>query len=774
MQRIAILGLVMLLFAAAASAQGSPSAISIRNASLAVEWNPDGTFSVISKDRKNAFVKHGRLEGQVIDAGQKEIEDPIFGRGEGVEVSTAGGNTHLIMLFPDLPFVLFQTYLYNGGGDTAVLRDYGPLSFALDIGKTPGELRTFGTAGLTAPDKNPGSYIYLAVADPASRNGVVCGWLTHDRGSGVILSRVEKNSVTVDPRVDYGRLPLPAGQPTKTETFVVGYFNDARLGLEGWADAVARVYGIRLRPQISGYCTWYSKPNGGASDERHIVELAKYAARELKPFGLSFIQIDDKWQTGARRNGPGKNFTAHDPRGPYPHGMKAAAGELAALGFTPGLWFMPFAGDHLDPYFSPHPEWFVKKADGAPYETSWGGTSLDMTEPGARDHLRAVVKSIRDWGYSYFKMDGLWTGSAAAQVYVNDGYRDDNLGDAVFYNPDKTNIEAMRDGMKLVREAAGPDPFFSGCNLSQNMRSFSGAVGLVDSMRIGPDNGTEWPKDQSGRGLLTGPTYGSRRYFMHGRIWWNDPDPVYVRSSMPIQHARLIASWVAISGQIFLSSDWLPDLPPERLEILKRTLLSHGLRPRPVDLFESSIPRIWILTDDRPTVRRDIVALYNWDNEERTLSAAMDRMGLDAKRSYEAFDYWQNALQPRIEGTISITVPPQSCRILALRPYSGRPQLLSTSRHVTQGIVDVLEEKWDGDTKVLRGTSRIVANDPYELRVTLPGGGPPWRVKTADATGKGKSGGVITISVKSEPGLARITLTSPAGGEIRWRLRFEQ
>ena len=249
-----------------------------------------------------------------------------------------------------------------------------------------------------------------------------------------------------------------------------------RLGLEGWADAVAKIYRIRLRPQVSGYCTWYSKPNGGASDEQHIVELAEFAARELKPFGLSFIQIDDKWQMGRRRNGPGKNFTTYDPQGPYPHGMKAAADKLVALGFTAGIWFMPFAGDHLDPFFKEHPGWFVKKASGEPYETSWGGTSLDMTEPGARGHLRNVVKGIRDWGYRYFKMDGLWTGSATAQVYVNDGYREDNIGDAVFSDPDNTNIEAMRDGLKLAREAAGPDVFFSGCNLSQNMRSFSGSV----------------------------------------------------------------------------------------------------------------------------------------------------------------------------------------------------------------------------------------------------------------------------------------------------------
>ena len=43
------------------------------------------------------------------------------------------------------------------------------------------------------------------------------------------------------------------------------------------------------------------------------------------------------------------------------------------------------------------------------------------------------------------------------QIYVNDAYKEDGIGDAVFHDPDKTNIQAYRDGLRLVREAAGRD-----------------------------------------------------------------------------------------------------------------------------------------------------------------------------------------------------------------------------------------------------------------------------------------------------------------------------
>ena len=38
-----------------------------------------------------------------------------------------------------------------------------------------------------------------------------------------------------------GRLQLAAGQTEELETFAIGYFDDARLGLEAWADAVAGI-----------------------------------------------------------------------------------------------------------------------------------------------------------------------------------------------------------------------------------------------------------------------------------------------------------------------------------------------------------------------------------------------------------------------------------------------------------------------------------------------------------------------------------------------------
>ena len=110
--------------------------------------------------------------------------------------------------------------------------------------------------------------------------------------------------------------------------------------------------------------------HAGACDEKHLAELSAFAAKELKPFGFDFIQIDDEWQEGVADNGPKKNFTTHAPNGPYPGGMKAAADNITKLGLTPGIWFMPFAGNYKDPFFKDHQDWFAKNPDGKPYETA--------------------------------------------------------------------------------------------------------------------------------------------------------------------------------------------------------------------------------------------------------------------------------------------------------------------------------------------------------------------------------------------------------------------
>ncbi|HEY3319647.1 MAG TPA: NPCBM/NEW2 domain-containing protein [Planctomycetota bacterium] len=745
----------------------------IKNAAFCVSVDAGaGTFSVQALPSEKKFIPAGKLSGSRGTAQVIPVPDKTFGDGEAIEVLYPDGNRDRLSIHPNTPFVLLRSTLHNGGNESAQHRTVKPVSAELDLGKPATELRALGTGGLTTLEKNPGSYAWLAIADPQTRSGAVAGWISHDRGSGVLFSKVENSRARIDAQIDYGRLRIPAGKDAETETLALGYFDDARLGMEAWADAVAKFYAIKLHPQPAGYCTWY---HAGASSEKQLAEQSKFAAEKLAPFGFSVMQIDDGWQEGTGGgNGPKKVFLNFNPKGPYAGGMKATAENIKACGLTPGIWFMPFAGTHDDPFFKEHQDWFVKREDGKPYDTAWGGTCLDLTHAGAREYLRSVVQRIaKEWGYIYFKMDGMWTGSATKQIYVNSGYKDEGIGDAVFSNPEKTNIEAYRDGIKLVRETAGDGVFILGCCAPQNMRSFGGAFGLIDAMRVGPDNSSDWG------GLTRGPLFASRNYHLNGRIWYNDPDPVYVRTSTTLPHAQLICSWVTISGNLNLSSEHMSTLPAERLDILKRTMPSHGLFPRPVDLFENEPARVWLLTDERGTAgqashgarpRRDVIALYNWESKALTVELPLARMGMNAETQYVAFDFWANTVLPPFKGTLRSSLPKESCQILAVRPLLERPFLLSTSRHITQGIVDVVGEKWDDAGTALNGKSNVVASDPYELRVITPVEPKSWKVVKAEL-GADAAGAEIKF-VQTGP-LVRATITSPKSCAISWKIAFE-
>ena len=758
----------------------------IENGSLRATWDDDtGSFSVAEKVSGRVFLSGGKFEGRVTGVREETVRDAVFGRGRSIAATLADGGMASLELYPDLPFALVRGVRHNEGSEPLDLVRARPATFTLDLGKPAEELRTVGTAGLTSPEKNPGSYLFLTCADPATRQGVVAGWLTEDRGSGVLFSSVKEGAVGFQAQIDYGRLRILPGASAALETLAVGIFADARIGEELYADAVKRQYHIQLRPRTAVYCTWYADRHGQAGDAQSTVELAAFAAKELQPFGLGVVQIDDEWQDGKHFNGPRRGFDRVRPDGPYAQGMAPVATAVKRDGLTFGLWWLPFARNYQDPEYRDRQDWFVKRSDGRPYDTAWGGTCLDLTQPAVQTNLAQTARTIRSWGVQYYKMDGLWTGAACEQVYINDGYKDDHFGNnRPFYNPLKSNIEAYRDGLKLIRKNAGEDVFFSGCCIAQNMREL-GAIGLVDSMRIGPDYNADK------QGTKTGPLRGSRLYFLNGRVWWNDPDPAKVRASaagssadpaatgaVTLEQARLGASWVALTGQFFLISDWLPALPAERLEILKRTMLSHSATARPVDYFDRLLPATWLVSDPRQAVRRDVIGVFNQETNELNVDYSCAKLGLDPAREYYAFDFWANAPRPPFQGGFQCAVPPGSCRVIAVRAVEAHPVLVSTSRHVTQGMVDVTGEVWDGVRKTLSGTSQVVGGDPYELRVAgLDAGGKKWQLAGSQVGWRDRQADVsitATPVAETEAGWARVKIRTKAARAVHWTLRFTE
>lgn len=624
------------------------------------------------------------------------------------------------------------------------------------------DIRILGCDGLTDGMADRIGYTFLAAASP--KGGISAGWLTQRRASGIVLSRQTNSQLAICGRAEYGRSVCIPHNDQDVDCFAIGLFTDPLEGLEAYGNAIAEANGITLSKHIpSGYCTWYSSPYGGACDERHIKELTDFCAENLKPYGFEVIQIDDTWQDGRNRpkdfGGPRLGFLEHSDRGPYRKGgMRSAADYILEKGMTPGLWFIPFAADPENEPAKSHPEWFVKTAAGDPYYVFWAGWCLDMTHVGAREYVSRVVRRITgEWNNKYIKIDGLWSGMATKILYPTPDYREDDLGGAVFSDTTRTNIEAYRIGLQAVREAAGDDVFILGCNIAQNMRTLGASVGLVDGMRVGRDIGADW------NNILPCVEMGARLYFLHNRVWYNDPDCLMLREPLTLEQARAWASWIAVSGQMNLVSEWLPGLPPERLDLVKRSMPNHGMNARPLDLFENTIPQVWLLNDEKDATRH-VLAIFNWDTTtSKQVSVPLTKIGTGP---FTGFEYWEGIPVNPVGNALDVAMPPASCKVIALRAASGAPCVVSTSRHITQGIIDLTEEQWDDASKTLSGTSRVVGGDPYEIRIALPEEG---NHKTVSKCNCDK--GAISVS-SNEAGIAKVLIESADSAEIHWQVVF--
>ncbi len=701
------------------------------------------SFSFVGKSVTGCKVEKATLHQDVSNAKVEKYRDSVWGTGKSILCTHKDTSSTRLTLFDNIPFVVMQSSLHNGTDKQVAIKTHDVISLELGFDCDSSKLAVRGSDELKPLGDKAGSYVFSAIADSDTGCGVVSAWLSHNRGCGIVFHEDKNGKPVHHSVVDYGDLRLNPNQTETGEILFIGLFRDVRLGLENFADNIATFYNIKLHPVPSVYCTWY---HNRASSEKEILKNTDFSKDNLKDFGFSVIQIDDGWQDGSSGgNGPIKVFDNVAPKGPYPGGMKQTADNIKSRGLVPGIWFMPFAGTWSDPHYADKQDIFykvgkavntaatlreakragieIKDIEQAPYADIWGGSCIDMTNPKSREYLRYIVQTITDWGYEYFKMDGLYTGFGVPHLYYSTAYltqnskpRDDDFGKTTRFNPMMTPVEAYKKGFQIIRDTAGDDIFFLGCCMIQNQRSFGPTFGCVDAMRVGPDNGPSMNK------LQLGPNFVTRSYFLNKRVWHNDPDPVYFRAELPDKSVKCLATWVALSGSLVAGSDDYTNLPDDRLDIFKRMMPIHNSKEcRPLDYVKRNISHEWLLQDNSSGIERRILGHYNWDMEKiQTIETKLSALGLDEDKEYVGFDYWNNEFIPPFTKTISSTLSPHSCRDIAIYPAKKHPQIISTSRHITQGIIDIKSEKWDWGK--LTAICDVVKNDPYEIRIAVPAG----------------------------------------------------
>jgi len=488
--------------------------------------------------------------------------------------------------------------------------------------------------------------------------------------------------------------------------------------------------------------------------EKENLEEARVGAEKLKPYGLKIWSIES-WQENSDRL-PVSDFhnltlRAHPEK--FPHGMKWLAVQIRKLGFIPGIWTVPFGtGDRN--FYRSHREWFLHKPDGTPMENWNGRFVLDPSQPRVRKHMETTHRIMsREWGYEYFKIDGM---SGLNSGYSAHFFELPEVRRAFRY-PCPNAFELC---VRALRRGIGKDRIFAG------MAHYTGPeVPFCDAPRIGadvvsPNKPPQWHNylDQA-RSTLA-------HLFVNNIIWYNDPDTLLVGEPTPIETARLAATVIALSGQVMFAGDKLANLPDERMRLLQRCLPVCDVVP--LDLFPIYGDRpVWVLKIRRPFGSWDVVSLFNWDeNNACEIGFTMQEAGLDPDKEYLAYDFWNNKMLGRIKGWLKLKVPPKANALIALHPYLGRPQIVSSDRHLTQGGVELVALKWDKKKNLLKGRINLVANNPAALVVYVPEGFKPEGASCDRAD--------VKLSEMENGRTVKLNLYSKCAARVKWGILFSK
>ena len=511
---------------------------------------------------------------------------------------------------------------------------------------------------------------------------------------------------------------------------------------------------------VSGYCTWWAYKDG--ISQKVVDSLVDvFAAKKLPDFGYKYLQLDAGYAPGG--GGP-KSFLEWN-KDKFPGGAATAATKIKSAGMKPGIWVHRVYRSYVDKFLpdigKQHPEWFVTKEDGSIYQGGYGVWCLNTKNKDALDTLvRPLFHELKQQAWDYVKIDG------AGDMMNSDK---EQPAAAHFKRVGSTPEESLRLWDRVAREELGKDIFILTCWGVGPGRS---SIGLADGCRLGSD-GFQW-------NTLLGNSSSN------GVVWRNDPDHCDIMAAgakdkttmktfaVPAAPADTIDQpcVVAMAGSMLLVSDKAEDYQNDaNLEGMKRS--APVLFTVPGQLYDGGGNGTWWLQEiDRPFDHWSVLARFNWrqgklqgkraDIPEQEVKFA--DLGLEADREYLVFEFWTQAFLGKSKGSFKAPAlgSNSALQVFAIREARPNPWVLSTTRHISQGGVCLVDEKWDTASNILAGRSAVVAGDPYVLTVHLPDG---CKLATAVVTGE-------KVEIANLKEIATVRIVPTATRTVEWKMKF--
>jgi len=486
-----------------------------------------------------------------------------------------------------------------------------------------------------------------------------------------------------------------------------------------------------------------------------------FVVKKLPDFGYKYLQLDAGYCGGG--GGP-QSFLEWNTK-KFPGGAEYAVRRIKSAGMKPGIWvhrvYRSYVDRDLPGIGKQHPDWFVTKADGSIYQGGYGIWTLNTGNQQALDAMvRPLFRALRQQGWDYVKIDG------AGDMMYSD--REKPAADH-FARIGLTPEQSLRNWDRVAREELGKDIFILTC---WGVGPGRASIALVDGCRLGSD-GFQW-------NTLLGNSS------TNGVVWRGDPDHCDIMAEgakdkttmktfgTPAAMADTIDQpcVVAMAGSMLMVSDKAEDYKNDsNLEGMKRS--APVLFTVPGQLYDGGGNGTWWLQEiDRPFDHWSVLARFNWRQEKLKWNRAGNPeqevkfadLGLADDREYLVFEFWTQTFLGKSKG--SFKAPAQDAgnalQVFAIREAREHPWVLSTTRHISQGGVSLLDERWDAGKQVLSGKSAVVVGDSYVLTVHLPQG---FRLRSAEFSGE-------KVEIANQPETATVRIVPAATKTVVWKMAF--
>jgi len=542
---------------------------------------------------------------------------------------------------------------------------------------------------------------------PGHEEKTLFGFTTGSRFEGLLVFDTAGAHVTLRVLCNLEGISLKPGLPTRLEQLMVMTANDFNACLTAYADYTAAANRALVPAEtVTGWSDWQYYRHHKTEDDIHRNVEALRTLTE-RGFPLKYIVIDN-------------GFCRHmsewlEPSDSFPSGMAHLGEFVRTRGFELGVWLAPYIANENTRVVKEHPEWLVRDpATGGslhqPATNVGPAYVIDFTHPGAVDWLRGIVRAmVRDWGARYIKLDG-------PRPRHHEG--------GLFHDPDMTGIQMIRRSLEAIR--AECDACTRDTVIIEGEGIYGPSIGMVDLQRTTQDNWDFWYYPESGKPAMKENMKNDLlSAFMHGRFWHNHRENVILRDFPSPIHAftkrwpdskdivmadselRLQVSAFALAGGAMLLTDPMDQLlrNPEKQILISQFLPPYEGPPCfPLDTFTGGQqPCFYLKPVNTGFEEWWTLGVFNWEDECQSFDVPLEPA--PGHGAWHAFEFWTESYLGQVTGRLRVEdVPAHTCRLIALRRPTGRPQLLGTNMHVFQGAVDIESVSYREPELVVRVT----------------------------------------------------------------------